>query len=389
MSSSVTPRPLSYVPFIAADAVLWLTAALIAWRTPDELTGGPLLGVVLCMGLGAVLVVLPFVLNDAREREAALAVRQRELAELVTTSTANASRWGTQWAAAATGLEDAAGLASRSLAAAERLPLVFQEKADALAQTIAQTEADAQARAEQALRQESALAARVDQIGAATETFQQTLTDFARVEAGLLEQRAAIAATLAEFPAAAARAQAVRTELETRLAAAPLEMEAQVARLVTAAESRLGATTEALAERLAQVDVSIVELLVQLQRVAALPAPAPVVVAQEAVAVSAATPAHEAESAAASALVAIAECGQPSPSLAETPANETAVEPVTATVLVTAVAKESEPLVETAPVPVAVIVVASRQPVRSETIMDPFVIPDDGYAQLAAAMDLA
>lgn len=367
MSSPVSPRPLSLVPFLAADAALLLTAVLIAWRTPDEITGGALLAITVCVGLGGVLAVLPFVINEAREREAALAERQRELVELVNTSTASASRWGTQWAAAATGLEDAAGLASRSLAVAEQLPVIFQEKADALAEQLAQAGREAQVRAEQAARQdgalaaqivqaereaavrleagarqEAALAARAEQIGAAAADFQKTLAEFGRVEAGLREQRAAITAALAEFPAAAEQAKAARIELEQRVAELPAKAEAhaaQVARAAGEAEARLGATTEALGKRLAEVETMIVELVAKLERVAALPepAPAPVVVAAPAVVVA-------------------------------------------------------EPVAAKAPevVPVAAIVPASEKPkvvVSSDAIMDPFLIPDDGYASLAEAMD--
>ncbi len=282
MSSSVSTRPLPYVPFAAADAGLLLTAALIAWRTPGELAGGALFGVVFCVGLGAVLTVLPFVLNDARERDAALAERQRELAELVTTSTANASRWGTQWAAAATGLADAAGLATSSLAAAERLPAVFQEKADALAQKLAEVEQSALTRAATAARHE----------------------------------------------------RAAREEWDRRIEAAPATMAAQVERLVTDAESRLGATTTALSARLAEIETVLTTLTVQLQRAN--------------------------EAAAAAAVVAPAV----SPSPAAAPVVEVAVAPVAAT----------------APGP-------EVKRAGSEAIMDPFLIPDDGYAALAAAMD--
>jgi hypothetical protein len=274
MSSSVSTRPLPYVPFAAADAGLLLTAALIAWRTPGELAGGALLGVVFCVGLGAVLTVLPFVLNDARARDSALAERQRELAELVTTSTANASRWGTQWAAAATGLADAAGLATSSLAAAERLPAVFQEKADALAQRLAEVE-------------------------------QSALT---RAATAALHERAA------------------RDEWDRRIEAAPATVAAQIERLVTDAESRLGATTTALSARLSEIETALTTLTVQLQR---------------------------ANEAAAAAVV------PPSPA-----ADPAAVAPVAATTPGPEVKRAS-----------------------GEAIMDPFLIPDDGYAALAAAMD--
>lgn len=330
MSLSVSTRPLSLVPFLAADAVLLGTALLIAWRTPDELSGGALLGVVVCTVLGAVLAVLPFVLNDAQAREAALAGRQRELAELVTTSTANASRWGTQWAAAALGLEDAATLASRSIASAERLPAVFEERAEAFAQKLEQVEREAQARAEAAAQQEAALTARAEQIGETAVALQQTLAEFARVEAGLREQRAVIAAALAEFPVAAAQARTARVELDECLAAAPAQAEARVealvARSVGEAETRLGHTVSALTARLAEVEATLVSFLTRLERAAAMP-PAPV----------------------------------------------------------------STLAVSVAPAPVVVAAVVppagEKKPVRSEIIMDPFLIPDDGYASLAEAMD--
>ena len=327
MSLSVSARPLSLIPFLAADAVLLGTALLIAWRTPEELAGGALLGVVVCTVLGAVLAVLPFVLNDAHAREAALAGRQHELAELVTTSTANASRWGTQWASAATGLEDAATLASRSIASAEQLPAVFQAKAEAFAQKLEQVERDAFIRAEAAAKQEAALTARAEQIGVTAVALQQTLAEFARVEAGLREQRAVITAALAGFPAAAVQARTARAELDERLAAAPAQVEAQVSRCVSEAEARLGLTVSALTARLAEVETMLGSFLTQLERAATQPARV-VVSAPEPVAVS-------------------------------------------------------EPVVIAA----AVLPVEEKKPARSEIIMDPFLIPDDGYASLAEAMD--
>jgi hypothetical protein len=367
MSTSVSPRPLSLIPFLAADAALLLTAVLIAWRTPEEIAGWSLFAITVCMVLGAVLAVLPFVLNDARERDAAQAERQRELVELVNTSTSSASRWGTQWAAAATGLEDAAGLASRSLAVAEQLPVIFQEKADALAEQLAQAGRDAQVRAEKGgqkeaalvaqmaqaereaaarlesgARQEAALAARAEQMGATVAEFQKTLAEFGRVEAGLREQRAAIAAALAEFPAAAEQAKTARVELEQRVAEIPAQAEAHVAQVAQAAgeaEARLGATTEALSRRLAEVETMIGELVAKLERVAAMPEPAPV------------------------------------PVVVSAPAMVVA-EPVAA----------KAP--EVAPIPaVAPTVGKPKVAVNSEAIMDPFLIPDDGYASLAEAMD--
>jgi|GEM_PF-3472994 len=338
MSSSFPPRPLSLVPFLAADAVLLLTAGLVAWRSPDELAGGALLAVIFCVGLGVVLAVLPFVLNDAREREAALAERQRELVELVTNSTASATRWGTQWASAATGLEDAATLASRSLAAAELLPVAFQEKADAFAKRLEQMEHAAQTRAEKVAQQESALAARADQIGAASDGLQQTMAGFGNLTEELKAQHAAIAAAVAEFPAAAAEARVVRSEFEARIVSAPVQVEARIERLATEAEARLASAAEALTARLAEVETAMGALLVQCQRPMVAPAPEAVAVAPETVVVVEALP---------EVVVAVVTVGP---------------EPVSAPEIVKPVA-------------------------RSEIIMDPFLIPEDGYAALAEAMD--
>ena len=321
MSSSFSFRPVPLIPFIAADGALLLTALLIAWRTPGEITGGALLAVVLCVALGAVLAVLPWVLNDARERETALAGRQRELVELVNTSTASAARWGTQWASAATGLEDAAQLASRSIVTAERLPVVFQEKAEALAERLAAVEREALARVERTAQQEAVMGARAEQMNATVAEFQRTLAEFGRVEAGLKEQRAAIAAVLAEVPAAVQQVRTAREELDGRVAEIPALVAAQIMRVAGEAETRLGATVEALNKRLAEAEALIGDVVAKLERVAALPEP-------------------------------------------------------------------QVAAMEVAPAPVAQTVVEKpKVVVDREAIMDPFLIPDDGYASLAEAMD--
>jgi len=307
MSTPVVSRPLSLVPFIAADAVLLGTAFLIAWRTPEALAGGPLLGVIVCTGLGAVLGVLPFIINDAREREAALAERQREWAELVTSSTASASRWGAQWAAAATGLEDATKLASRSIAVAEQLPVSLQEKVEALVARLDRAEAGTQAGeeragrliAEQAAVQAAILAAhelaqaaaksvqaerteqdaaqvavwaarvehmnavvaRVEQMNAVVTRMEQALAGREQADAGVTEtlrnQHAAFAAVLAELPVAAARVEAQRTALDERVTAAPAQIEAGVNRVTAEAEGRLAQACALIATQVGGAGASV------------------------------------------------------------------------------------------------------------------------------------
>ncbi|CAM3136546.1 hypothetical protein [Rariglobus hedericola] len=385
MSSSVPTRSLSLVPFLAADAVLLATALLIAWRTPDELTGGALLGVIVCTGLGAIIAVLPFVLNDAHAREAALAERQHELVELVTTSTANASRWGTQWASAATGLEDAATLASRSIAAAERLPSVFQEKVEALTIRLEQAELGAQARETRVSGQDAEFAAKAEQMSAAATKLEQLLAGCDRMEAGLREslreQHAAFAATLAEFPVAAARAQSQREALDERLASAPAQFEARVERAATEAEERLSATTVAITTRLNELEATLATLMERIANVSLpVPAAAPEPVLTPApVAVPVPAPVVSVPSAAVVAAPVVEQAPEPVIESASEP------EVVSAPVIVAPV---SQPDLTLAPAPSPVAApapVTAPEPVKP--IMDPFYIPNNGYAALADAMD--
>jgi hypothetical protein len=347
---------LSLGPFLAADGVLLFAASFIAWRAPGELADGSLLGVVVCTCLGAVLTVLPFVFNDAREREAALAERQRELADLVTSSTATASRWGAQWAAAATGLEDAAGLASRNIAAAERLPAVFQEKIDAFARRLDQAEAGAQAREERAAEQEASLVSRAGQSAVIASGLEQTLAGFARMETDLRERHTALAAALAAIPAAVASAQVAREGLEERFAAAPAQIEAHVQRLTTEAELRLAATTDALASRLAGLDATLGLFAEQLERVKH-----PECFVAPSITENASGPDPVV-------MVPVADSG-------EGKADSEA--PVIAAREETVLAVSVQPSLEEQP----------PASIRKETIMDPFYIPSDGYSALAEAMD--
>lgn len=263
MSHSVSPRPLSYVPFFVADGVLLLTALIIAWRTPDALDGGALAGVVICTCLGALIMAVPFVLNEARRREAASEKLQRELLELVTTTTATASHWGAQWTAAATGLVDAAGLASRNLAAAERLPAAVQEKIDALAVRMERFESAALEREARAATLEDGARLRASEASAAAAELARVLAEFEGVRSGLREGHDALSATLGELSAAAAKSDAARRALEELLASAPAKMSAQieggVERAATSAEARLTANVEEAAREFERMRTTLRE----------------------------------------------------------------------------------------------------------------------------------
>ena len=359
--------------------MLLLTALLIAWRASGELAGGALAGIVICTCLGALLTVLPFVLNDAREREAVLAERQRELVDLVNSTTATASRWGAQWAAAATGLEDASTLAARSIAAADRAPAALQEKIDALTVLLeqsdratrerdvlaAQRDALAMQRYELAARRDEAVETRSVEIAGVLATLEKATADFARVDTALRERHAALAASLAEIPSAIARAQAVCEAIDERAAEAPKRISVHVERLTAEAEQRVGAVVDAAASaialRVSELETALSSLSLQLERVQTL--------------ASASLPAAVNTLPGASAGVAEATPAVQSPAAAELPREQ----PVLDISVTTEAAPTSEPAVRPAAKPVNVV--------SKDAIMDPFYIPDNGYSALAEAMD--
>ncbi len=430
MSTPVSSRPLSFVPFFAADGVLLLTALLIAWRTPDELSGGALLGVVLCAGLGAVLTVLPFVLNEVRERDAALAERQRELVDLVNSTTSTTSRWGAQWTAAATGLEDAAALATRNLAAAEGIPAVFQEKVDALSHLIEQAELSAQAREERAFGQLAALANRAEQAGtvatgmedaaalitrnlATTERMpailQEKVDAFSRLieqaERGAQSREERTAGQLAALTSRVEQAGATMTELErtlagfgrvetslreqhTALAATLAEFPAAAARAQSARED----LDEQLASAPAQVEAQVARITTAAEarltattdaltvRLAGLEAALAALTEQLERVKALEIPAATAPSAAPVAVPV------PAPASALAPA-AVADAPVLASVTP---APAPAATLAPAPAPAApdrAVEAPVVLPRKEATIMDPFYIPRDGYSALADAMD--
>lgn len=378
MSTPAESRPLSLRPFLAADGVLLLTALLVAWRTSDELRGGALLAVVFCSGLGAVLMILPFVINEVRRRESELAARQRELAELVNTANANTSRWGAQWTAAATGLEDAASLATRSLAAAERLPALFEEQVATFADRLARADADAceresiasarEARAVERERRvearEVALAAREDAFAAratalvdrleqgasSAATLERSLAVLERAESAFRDRQVELNGTVAELARLAADVRVAKIAVDEALRSALRELESRVGRAASDAEGRMSAASAELIARCAAAEAAVspvwANVKEQLERLA-----------DEVAAVE-------------QRLEGLAGAGALPP---ETPLASPPFSAVTVTQVPAGELHEKAPRTTTAG--------------PAEAIMDPFYIPDDGYSALAEAMD--
>ncbi len=116
--------PLNPWPFLAGDAVLLATAFLIASQAEAPLSGLPLIIIALCVGLGAMLAVIPFVLNHTRRQDVALAERQREIAALAQTTASSAE----QISIAAAGLHSLSEHVARALKLGESLPHKMQDK---------------------------------------------------------------------------------------------------------------------------------------------------------------------------------------------------------------------------------------------------------------------
>jgi hypothetical protein len=116
--------PLNPWPFLIGDAALIATACLISSQTHAPLTGLPLIAIAGCVALGAVLAVIPFLINQTRRQEQALAERQREIAALAQITATSAE----QISIAVAGLHNIAESTARSLKLGEQLPHKIQEK---------------------------------------------------------------------------------------------------------------------------------------------------------------------------------------------------------------------------------------------------------------------
>ncbi|MFT3869233.1 MAG: hypothetical protein QM715_12310 [Nibricoccus sp.] len=116
--------PLNPWPFLAGDALLVATAILISSQAQAPLNGLPLIAITVCVCLGAVVAVIPFVLNHTRKQDLALADRQREISALAQTTASSAE----QISIAAASLHTLADHTARALKLGEALPHKLQEK---------------------------------------------------------------------------------------------------------------------------------------------------------------------------------------------------------------------------------------------------------------------
>jgi len=238
--------PLNPWPFLIGDAALLATACLISSQTRAPLTGLPLIAIAGCVALGAVLAVIPFLINHTRRQELALAERQREIAALAQITATSAE----QISIAASGLHSIAESTARSLKLGEQLPHKIQDKINDFKtqlNEVAVTENEALAQEINTLRSNE-----TERLETALGGVRKTAADLAAIEAANRRHLSELNESLNRFIASAEKAasDSVKT-IETARAAAE----------------------KSLAAALAQIDHKIAALLEQTIRQPLPPAP--------------------------------------------------------------------------------------------------------------------
>ncbi len=216
--------PLNPWPFLIGDAVLLVTAALISSQSHAPLTGLPLIAVASCVGLGAVLALVPFVLNHTRRQDLALAERQREIAALAQTTATSAE----QISIAAASLHGIAEATTRAIKLAEHLPQKVQDKINDFKtqlNEVAVTENEALAQEVNTLR-----ASEIERLETVLSGVRKTAADLAMIEAISRKHLSELNESLSRFVLAAEKAASDSTKtIETARADAEKSMKAALA----------------------------------------------------------------------------------------------------------------------------------------------------------------
>lgn len=122
-SSQPNPQLPTWI-FVVTDLALMGAAAAIAVWSAHPLSTAAILWIVACVGLGALVLLVPLVANYERQKNEALDERQRALEALARTVTSSAE----QISIATNGFHEVAELAQKNLRIAEHLPHKLQEK---------------------------------------------------------------------------------------------------------------------------------------------------------------------------------------------------------------------------------------------------------------------
>jgi hypothetical protein len=231
-----TPR-LPKWPFIIGDAALLGLAVLIGFYAHNPFAGKPLILIVVCVALGAVLACIPFITDYAHQQDEALDERQRGLEALARTITSSAE----QISIAAQSLPGIAEISAKNLKLAEQLPARLQEKIGEVKQCLAEVSI-----------------ARSEPSATGHTTPQASESDRLEPIAGQIRKAAA---ELVKTEAIALKNLATaRDELDLKAAQIFKQLDAKISALATLAEKISAGTTSLTVETPAPVRISPVKI---------------------------------------------------------------------------------------------------------------------------------
>ena len=186
-----TPK-LPKLPFLLLDAALLATAWSIHHFAHDPWAGVPLIAIVGCVALAALLCAVPFLADYARHQDEALDDRQRSLEALARTVTGSAE----QISIATHGFNEIAELTQKSLRHAEHLPHKLQEK---IAEFQAQLANANDAERDELEKEVAELrAADSERLQSVSDKIAKSAAEWARLEAATQKHFAALTAALDE-----------------------------------------------------------------------------------------------------------------------------------------------------------------------------------------------
>jgi hypothetical protein len=213
MSSKPTPKLPKWI-FFLTDAILILTAWLIADRSHGPLSSAAVFGIVACVICGAIIGTIPLILHYEQVKNETLDDRQRALEALSSTLTAAAEQIGI----AAQGLHEIAELSQKNLKQAEQLPKQLQEK---IGDVRSQLSAGRDEERDELKKELAALrAVDRDRLVANADKVQKSAADLAKFDTAVQKSIAAAQAELAKLPAALSAASAAAlADIDAKLAA--------------------------------------------------------------------------------------------------------------------------------------------------------------------------
>ena len=165
------------LPFLAGDAALIAVALYVAVAAESPLPAAPIYAIAACVGIGALLAVIPFIVDYNRRQDALLSARQDALEALARTTAAAAE----QASIAAGGLQQMAELAQKNVRLAEQLPQKLHERAN----EFNQVRNEAMAAELEALQQEvnTLRASEAEKLESAADRAHRAISELAMVDA--------------------------------------------------------------------------------------------------------------------------------------------------------------------------------------------------------------